>query len=123
MVMLAHIIYQNIDNKVATYSEVIIKNILRESLSFKGLILSDDLSMKALSGDIISKVKKTYNAGCDVILYCHGKLNEMLRIYPFSRKIDDAIYNYFISKKSQKYFNNDIFRIRQELIENKVIAK
>ena len=123
MVMLAHIIYQNIDNKVATYSEVIIKNILRESLSFKGLILSDDLSMKALSGDIISKVKKTYNAGCDVILYCHGKLNEMLRIYPFSRKIDDAIYNYFISKKPQKYFNNDIFRIRQELIENKVIAK
>ena len=123
MVMLAHIIYQNIDNKVATYSEVIIKNILRESLSFKGLILSDDLSMKALSGDIISKVKKTYNAGCDVILYCHGKLNEMLRIYPFSRKIDDEIYNYFISKKPQKYFNNDIFSIRKELIENKVIAK
>ena len=59
MVMLAHIIYQDIDNKVATYSEVIIKNILRESLSFKGLILSDDLSMKALSGDIISMVKKT----------------------------------------------------------------
>ena len=54
--------------------------------------------MKALSGDIISKVKKTYNAGCDVILYCHGKLNEMLKIYPFSRKIDDEIYNYFISK-------------------------
>ena len=84
--MLAHIIYKNIDDKVATYSEVIIKNILRGSLSFKGLILSDDLSMKALSGDIISKVKKTYNAGCDVILYCHGKLNEMLRIYPFLEK-------------------------------------
>ena len=123
MVMLAHIIYQDIDNKVATYSEVIIKNILRESLSFKGLILSDDLSMKALSGDIISKVKKTYNAGCDVILYCHGKLNEMLRIYPFSRKIDDEIYNYFITKNPQKYFNNDIFKIRKELIENKVIGK
>ena len=87
------------------------------------MILSDDLSMKALSGDIISKVKKTYNAGCDVILYCHGKLEEMLKIYPFSQKIDDEIYNYFISKKSQKYFNNDIFSIRKELIENKVIAK
>ena len=47
----------------------------------------------------------------------------MLKIYPFSRKIDDEIYNYFISKKPQKYFNNDIFSIRKELIENKVIAK
>jgi hypothetical protein len=79
--------------------------------------------MKALSGDIISKVKKTYNAGCDVILYCHGKLNEMLKIYPFSRKINEEIYNNFISKKPQKYFNNDIFNIRKELIKNKVIAK
>ncbi len=53
----------------------------------------------------------------------YGKLNEMLRIYPFSRKIDDEIYNYFITKNPQKYFNNDIFNIRKELIENKVIGK
>ena len=59
MVMLAHIIYKNIDNKVATFSKVITNELLRKLLSFKGLILSDDLSMKALSGDIISKVKKT----------------------------------------------------------------
>ena len=47
----------------------------------------------------------------------------MLRIYPFSRKINDEIYNYFISKKPQKYSKNDIISIRKELIENKVIAK
>ena len=86
--MLAHIIYKNIDNKVATFSKVITNELLRNLLSFKGLILSDDLSMKALSGDIISKVKKTYDAGCDVILYCHGILDEMQKMYPFSRKID-----------------------------------
>lgn len=123
MVMLAHIIYKNIDNKVATFSNVITNELLRKSFSFKGLILSDDLSMKALSGDLISKVKKTYNAGCNVILYCHGKLNEMQKIYPFSRKINDVYYNYFISKKPQKYLNNDIFNIKKELIENRVISE
>jgi beta-N-acetylhexosaminidase len=123
MVMLAHIIYKNIDNKVATFSKVITNELLRKLLSFKGLILSDDLSMKALSGDIISKVKKTYDAGCDVILYCHGILDEMQKMYPFSRKIDVNNFKYFISKKPQKYLNNDILNIRKELIENRVITQ
>jgi beta-N-acetylhexosaminidase len=123
MVMLAHIIYKNIDNKVATFSKVITNELLRNLLSFKGLILSDDLSMKALSGDIISKVKKTYDAGCDVILYCHGILDEMQKMYPFSRKIDINNFKYFISKKPQKYLNNDILNIRKELIENRVITQ
>ena len=123
MVMLAHIIYKNIDNKVATFSKVITNELLRKLLSFKGLILSDDLSMKALSGDIISKVKKTYDAGCDVILYCQGILDEMKKMYPFSRKIDINNFKYFISKKPQKYLNNDILKIRKELIKNRVITK
>jgi beta-N-acetylhexosaminidase len=123
MVMLAHIIYKNIDNKVATFSKVINNELLRNLLSFKGLILSDDLSMKALSGDIISKVKKTYDAGCDVILYCQGILDEMQMMYPFSRKIDVNNFKYFISKKPQKYLNNDILSIRKELIKNRVITQ
>jgi beta-N-acetylhexosaminidase len=123
MVMLAHIIYKNIDNKVATFSKVITNELLRNLLSFKGLILSDDLSMKALSGDIISKVKKTYDAGCDVILYCQGILDEMQMMYPFSRKIDVNNFKYFISKKPQKYLNNDILSIRKELIKNRVITQ
>ena len=123
MVMLAHIIYKNIDNKVATFSKVITNELLRNLMSFKGLILSDDLSMKALSGDIISKVKKTYDAGCDVILYCQGILDEMQKMYPFSRKIDVNNFKYFISKKPQKYLNNDILNIRKELIKDRVITK
>ena len=79
--------------------------------------------MKALSGDIISKVKKTYDAGCDVILYCQGILDEMKKMYPFSRKIDVDNFKYFISKKSQKYLNNDILKIRKELIKDRVITK
>ena len=67
MVMLAHIIYKSIDDEVATFSKVITKDVLRGLMSFKGLILSDDLSMKALSGELITKVKKPMML--DVMLY------------------------------------------------------
>ena len=75
MVMLAHIIYKNIDNEVATFSKVINQSILRDKFLFKGLILSDDLSMKALSGSIINKVKKPTMQV--VMLYFIVKLNLM----------------------------------------------
>ena len=77
MVMLAHIIYKNIDNQeVATFSKVINQSILRDKFLFKGLILSDDLSMKALSGSIINKVKKPTMQV--VMLYFIVKLNLLL---------------------------------------------
>ena len=110
MVMLAHIIYKDIDDEVATYSKVITKDVLRGLMSFKGLILSDDLSMKALSGELITKVKKTYDAGCDVVLYCHGNIEEMQEIYPYSRIIKQNYYDYFISKKKTKFLKNDILK-------------
>ena len=121
MVMLAHIIYKNIDNEVATFSKVINQSILRDKFLFKGLILSDDLSMKALSGSIINKVKKTYDAGCDVILYCKAKLDEMRMIYPNTLTINKSRYEYFISKFSHKKKTNDILSIKKDLISAGVI--
>ncbi len=54
--MTAHIIYKNMDkNLPATYSSLIIKNIIKSKLKFSGLIMSDDLCMKALSGSIEKK--------------------------------------------------------------------
>ena len=85
--MLAHIIYEQIDSKVATYSEKIIKSLLREDFGFKGLVLSDDISMKALKGSLQNKVKKSYAGGCNVILYCKGELNEMIEIDKFVEPI------------------------------------
>ena len=81
MVMLAHIIYPRIDNKVATYSSKII-SILRKNFKFKGLVISDDISMKALKESKEDIIKNSYNAGCDVILYCKGNLNEIKEFYP-----------------------------------------
>ena len=57
MVMLAHIVYLSLDSNVATYSNVIIENILRKQFKFEGLVISDDISMKALSEDLPTKLK------------------------------------------------------------------
>ena len=71
--------------------------------------------MKALSGNIIEKVEKTYNGGCDVILYCQGKLDEMQNIYSYSKSLEKKKYNFIISKFSQKKLKNDILELRKEL--------
>lgn len=78
MAMTAHVVYTAIDRKrPATTSKKAIKKIIRESLGFDGLLMSDDLSMKALSGDFRQRAKDSLAAGCDVVLHCNGDMDEM----------------------------------------------
>lgn len=78
MAMTAHVVYTAIDrNRPATTSKKAIKKIIRESIGFDGLLMSDDLSMKALSGDFKQRAKDSLAAGCDVILHCNGDMAEM----------------------------------------------
>lgn len=78
MAMTAHVVYTAIDRKrPATTSKKAIKKIIRESLGFDGLLMSDDLSMKALSGDFRQRAKDSLSAGCDVVLHCNGDMAEM----------------------------------------------
>ncbi len=115
LVMLAHIIYSKIDNKVCTYSRTIIFEILRKRLNFKGLVLSDDISMKALSGQFEEKILNSYKGGCDIILYCSGNLKEMIEIYRFIRPIKKKYFNYFFK---------DLYRIKKKEINlNEIIKK
>ncbi|MNY53061.1 Beta-hexosaminidase [compost metagenome] len=53
---------------------------MREHLGFSGLIMSDDLSMKALSGTLTERAEQSLKAGCDVILHCNGDLDEMRQV-------------------------------------------
>lgn len=77
MAMTAHIVYSALDaTKMATLSPVVIRYI-REKLGFKGLLMSDDLSMKALSGDFSSRARAVWEAGCDIVLHCNGNPAEM----------------------------------------------
>ncbi|PIB93054.1 beta-N-acetylhexosaminidase [Caulobacter sp. FWC2] len=78
MAMTAHVVYTAIDrNRPATTSKKVIKKIIRESIGFDGLLMSDDLSMKALSGDFKQRAKDSLSAGCDVVLHCNGDMAEM----------------------------------------------
>jgi beta-N-acetylhexosaminidase len=78
--MTAHIIFTAIDKKrPATQSKKAIK-LIRERLGFGGLLLSDDLVMKALSGTLKERAEKSLKAGCDLVIHWNGDLSEMRQV-------------------------------------------
>ena len=100
MAMTGHLLFNSIDkNDPVTHSKKLIK-IIRKNIKFNGLIITDDLSMKALSKDIKNNVIKSFQAGCNLALHCNGKLNEMIVVAKNSPKIDN-----FIIKKTEQITN------------------
>ncbi|MEO1379835.1 MAG: beta-N-acetylhexosaminidase [Pseudomonadota bacterium] len=79
MGMTAHVVYSDLDDKPATLSSTVM-NIIREDIGFDGLIMTDDISMKALQGDLCDLSKQSRDAGCDVILHCNGKPDEARQV-------------------------------------------
>jgi len=78
MAMTAHVIYSAVDKKrPATTSKKAIRKVIRGAIGFDGLVMSDDLSMKALSGDFRERARDSLAAGCDVVLHCNGEMSEM----------------------------------------------
>ncbi|KZL10563.1 beta-N-acetylhexosaminidase [Pseudovibrio sp. Ad26] len=78
MGMTAHIVFKEIDgDHPVTQSSYAIQKVIREAIGFDGVLISDDISMKALGGDLKSRVEKIVAAGCDLVLHCNGELDEM----------------------------------------------
>lgn len=76
--MTAHVVYEAVDKKrPATTSRRTIQKVIRGEIGFGGLLMSDDLSMKALSGGFDERASAALKAGCDVILHCNGDMAEM----------------------------------------------
>lgn len=76
--MTAHIVFTAIDpERPATQSRVVIERVIRSAIGFRGLLLSDDLSMEALAGPIAARATASIAAGCDLALHCNGNLAEM----------------------------------------------
>jgi beta-N-acetylhexosaminidase len=76
--MTAHIVYSALDSKrPATLSPVVIDKIIRHHIGFDGLLMTDDLSMKALKGDFTDLAQQSIAAGCDLVLHCNGDMAEM----------------------------------------------
>lgn len=78
MAMTAHVVYSAIDpNAPATTSKIAIDQYIRGVIGFDGLLMSDDVSMNALSGDFAERTSGIFAAGCDVVLHCNGDMGEM----------------------------------------------
>jgi beta-N-acetylhexosaminidase len=78
MAMTAHVVYAAIDSKhPATTSKKAIRKVIRQAIGFDGLLMSDDLSMKALGGSFTDRARDSLDAGCDVVLHCNGDMAEM----------------------------------------------
>ena len=81
MGMTSHIVYEAYDrDRPSTMSPTIIEEVIRNNIGFDGLLMSDDLDMKALSGDIPSRAADCVAAGCDLALNCWGRFDEMVAI-------------------------------------------
>ena len=78
--MTAHVVYTAIDpDRPATASPEVIR-LIREEIGFPGLLMTDDLSMKALSGDFTQRAERALSAGCDVVVHCNGDMAEMTAV-------------------------------------------
>jgi beta-N-acetylhexosaminidase len=88
MAMTAHVVYAAVDpRRPATTSRKAIAEVIRGAIGFDGLLMSDDLSMQALSGDLRQRARASLAAGCDVVLHCNGDMVEMEAVIAGARPL------------------------------------
>ena len=98
--MTAHASYPAYDSvNTATHSSIIINEVIRNHMNFKGLLISDDICMKSLKFSLSENATKALEAGCNLVLHCSGNLNEMKKISKVIPKIDN-----FIQKKTSDFY-------------------
>ena len=99
LAMTAHIVYDDIDKtNTATHSNAVIK-LIRNKIRFNNILMSDDISMKALKLSIKKNTLMAFKAGCDLILHCNGNFKEMVIVAENSHLISKFV----IKKTSQLY--------------------
>ena len=97
--MTAHVKYNKINNKNTAKKKKKIIKIIRTKIGFKNIIISDDLSMKSLKGNIRENTINTFNAGCNLALHCNANYKEMEIIGKNS-----PLINKFIIKKTSQFY-------------------
>lgn len=89
--MTAHIVYQVVDrHRPATWSRAVIDSVIRGEIGFDGVLVSDDVSMKALTGGFEERTRAALDAGCDVVLHCNGDMAEMSAVLAAAPPLTDA---------------------------------
>ena len=98
--MTAHIKYTAYDTtQSATHSSKVIDDVIRKHMGFKGVLISDDISMKALKYGIKSNAIKALDAGCNLILHCNANINQMKLLCKFIPTVDK-----FTQKKTSQFY-------------------
>ncbi len=87
--MTAHILFTAIDDKLPATLSPKVMELIRKDIGFEGLIMSDDLSMKALGGSFGERTELSLQAGCDIVLHCNGEMDEMQQIAARLRPLDE----------------------------------
>lgn len=86
--MTAHIVFEAVDNEnPATMSAKLIQQVIRHEIGYGGIVMTDDLSMHALTGPFAERAQGALRAGCDLILHCNSDMAEMVEI---AKAIDPA---------------------------------
>ncbi len=94
--MTAHVVYLAYDKQnPATVSRTVIEKVIRGKIGFGNLLMSDDLSMKALKGSLASRSRAVFAAGCDLALHCNGEMGEMLEVAQNSPELGESAQNMY----------------------------
>lgn len=101
--MTAHIVYAALDGRApATTSASVIADVIRGAIGFDGLLMTDDLSMKALSGPFAERARRSLEAGCDLVLHCNGDMAEMQGVVDGTRRMDAAALRRWTRAKTMR---------------------
>ena len=132
-VMIAHILLPKIDsNNPSSMSKIIITDILRKELNFKGVIITDDMTMGAIVKNykISEAAVKSVKAGTDIVLVCHGFDNELkvtnalknavLKGDISKQRVDESVYRVLSLKKKYKLKDEIINSINVKSINNEI---
>ncbi|MEM9600634.1 MAG: beta-N-acetylhexosaminidase, partial [Pseudomonadota bacterium] len=112
MAMTAHIVLSYVNERPVTLSRQAIQTVIRDQIGYDGLLMTDDLDMKALQGNSLSaKARSALDAGCDVVLQCSGQLSDMMAVAdgvrPLSGKSLERAHVAVLSRHSETAFDRD----------------
>jgi beta-N-acetylhexosaminidase len=99
MAMTAHVVYSALDTTAPATQSPVVVDLIRHDIGFGGLLMTDDLSMRALAGGFAERATRALAAGCDMVLHCNGDASEMAELVeavpdlagPALARADDAL--------------------------------
>jgi len=100
LAMTAHVVLPAFDERPATVSPVIMGEVIRGQMGLTGLVMSDDIGMKALGGPFGERAAKVLEAGCDVVLHCSGEFSEMVDVAGATPRLDGKAAERFAAARA-----------------------